>query len=310
MKWKKYIVEVAEPWQVDMIYGVLYESGIESIEIESTECLTLNENEKGWDYCEEAQFSGVNKIIFYLQIDNYGKPVEIVNCLKTAANENEISIDIKNETVYEKDWSEGWKKYFKPIKITDRITIKPEWENYVNKKNDEVVIEINPGMAFGTGTHETTAMCIELLEQYVDENTDVLDVGCGSGILSIAAAKLGAKSITGIDIDKTVVEVAKKNVDINGLSNKVHIISGDLTKNITRKVDIVVANIMAEIIISMSKDIHNNLKGRKIFIVSGILIEKQKTVIDSLRENGFKILKLLKKGEWMAAAVQFSENKG
>ncbi len=306
MEWRKFIVEVPEPWQVDMMYGILYRSGIDGIEIESTEFLTLNRNERSWDYYDEQQSSCGNKIIFYLQKNDYGKPKKVISSLKKVAFENGFSIDIKTEEVFEKEWTEGWKKYFKPVRITDRIIIKPEWEEYVSKKSNEIIIEIDPGMAFGTGTHETTSLCIELLEAYVDEKAEVLDIGCGSGILSIAAAKLGAKSVTGIDIDETAVEVAKENVEKNGLTDKIRIRHGDLVKNIEKEADIVVANITAEMIISLSKNIHNILKGRKIFIISGILIEKEGLVMDALNLNGFNVLVRMRKEDWMAAALQFS----
>ncbi len=303
MEWKKYIIEVPEAEQVDIVYGALYEMGIHSIEIESLEFLALNEDEKDWDYCDEEVNSG-NRIIFYLPMDYYGEP-ELMKSLKHYAFENGFKIQIKQEQVYEKQWTESWKKYFKPTKITDRIVIKPEWEIYNKENEEEIIIEIDPGMAFGTGTHETTAMCMELLESYIDEKTEVLDVGCGSGVLSIAAAKLGAQSVVGIDIDQTAVDISKENVEKNKLSDKIHIMQGDLTKNMDEKADIVVANIMAEIIVSLSKDIHNTLKGRKIFIVSGILIEKEDIVISALKSNGFNILKIIRKGDWIAAAAQY-----
>ncbi|NLK72188.1 MAG: 50S ribosomal protein L11 methyltransferase [Clostridiales bacterium] len=303
MEWIKYIVEVPGYEHIDVLYAVLLDFGLDSIEIESQEFMQLKQDEKAWDYCDTIEQEG-NRIIFYLQKNDYGKQSEVKALLLECALKNNFTISIKEEIILEKDWSEVWKAYFKPIKITNRIVIKPEWENYEPSSDKEIIIEIDPGMAFGTGTHETTSMCIELLEKYLKDDMDVLDVGCGSGILSIAAAKLGAKNVTGVDIDLDAVSVSKENAEKNGLSDKIHIIHGDLTKDIDIKADIAVANILADIVIFLSDCIEKNLKGEKIFIASGIIREKERSVIDALVDHNFKILQVLQKGEWSAIAAQ------
>lgn len=222
---------------------------------------------------------------------------------------DEYSIDFGTlemiwKSVDDADWKDNWKEYFKPAKITDRIVIKPTWEEY-QALADDLVIEIDPGMAFGTGTHPTTSLCVKLLEKYIEPEKDkVLDVGCGSGILAIAAALLGARDILAVDIDPIAVTVSKENVELNHLSTEIRVIEGDLTKGLNEKADIVVANLMADLVIMLSKDVAAHLKGKSIYISSGILIEKQAMVAEAIKERGFQILEILEEGEWCAIAAQ------
>lgn len=198
------------------------------------------------------------------------------------------------------EWKDNWKEYFKPAKITDRIVVKPTWETY-EKKQGELVIEIDPGMAFGTGTHPTTSLCVRLLEKYIQGPEDVvLDVGCGSGILSIASALLGAKQTIGVEIDPVAVTVASENTALNGLTDRIEIRQGDLTKGLNVKADIVVANLMADLVMMLSADVAKHLRGRSIYISSGILLEKQAQVARSIEDCGFHIREILEEGEWCA----------
>ena len=166
--------------------------------------------------------------------------------------------------MYEEDWANNWKKYYKPTKVGNRIVVRPIWEEY-KEENDELVLVLDPGMAFGTGTHETTRMCIQSLENYVKEDSVVFDVGCGSGILAIAAAKLGAKKAVGVDLDPVAVESAKENVGYNDLDN-IDILYGNLVEVIDGKADIVVANIIAEVICILTEDVKRVLKADGYFI--------------------------------------------
>ena len=213
------------------------------------------------------------------------------------------SLEMTTSTVYEEDWSTAWKKYFKPQKISGRVVIKPTWEEYSPKK-DEVILEIDPGMAFGTGTHETTRMCINLIEEFMKEGAQVLDVGCGSGILSVAAAKLGAQSVLGLDMDSVAVEVAKENIAVNGVEDKVEIITSDIMTGVEkgRKFDFVAANIIADIIIRLNEDISDYMKDDAVYICSGIILERKQDVLNSLAEKNFKVLKVVEMGEWCAVA--------
>ena len=200
------------------------------------------------------------------------------------------------EKTHEEDWANNWKKYYKPSKVGEKIVVKPIWEDY-EKKDDELVVELDPGMAFGTGDHETTRMCIQALEKYVEKDSTVFDVGTGSGILAIAAAKLGAKKAVGVDLDPVAVESAKENVSYNNLDN-IEVLYGNLVEVIEGKADIVVANIIAEIICILIDDVKRVLKQGGMFITSGIIHERVKMVTDKLEESGFEVIKVNKDGEW------------
>lgn len=203
--------------------------------------------------------------------------------------------------VDDEDWSTAWKKYYKPFKLTDRIVIKPTWEEYAAQSED-IIVEMDPGMAFGTGTHETTQMCSILIEKFIKADCEVLDVGSGTGILSIIASKLGAKRIDAIDIDEVAVRVAGENIEINGESHKITAFKGVLTdlKPKAHKYDIIVANIIANVIIDLSAHIPYYLKKNSLFITSGIIKERKQEVIDSCNEYGMSLIEELEMGEWVA----------
>lgn len=203
--------------------------------------------------------------------------------------------------VDDEDWSTAWKKYYKPFKLTERIVIKPTWEAY-EAGYSEIIVEMDPGMAFGTGTHETTQMCSLLLDKYMRCGSEVLDVGCGTGILAIIASKLGAVGIKALDIDEVAVKVAKENVEINGESAKIEAMQGilsDLNPD-AQKFDIIVANIIANVIIDLSALIPYYLKKNSLFITSGIIRERKQDVIEACSKSGMGLLETLEIGEWVA----------
>lgn len=201
--------------------------------------------------------------------------------------------------VDDEDWSTSWKKYYKPLNLTDKLVIKPSWENY-EIKNNEIVVEMDPGMAFGTGTHETTKMCSILLEKYVKPGDTVVDLGCGTGILSIIAAKFGAKAVTAVDIDEVAVKVAKENCAINGVDNTVVTFRGIIDDLKKEKSDIIVANIIANVIIDISIKIPSYLKKDGLFITSGIIKERRAEVLEVYTRLGFKCEQIEELGEWVA----------
>lgn len=203
-------------------------------------------------------------------------------------------------TVEQSDWANNWKKYYKPTRVGKNIVIKPSWEDY-DKKDTDVVVELDPGMAFGTGTHETTRMCMELLEQFVKDDTTVLDVGCGSGILSITSLLLGANSVVGVDIDPVAVDVAVENGERNGFVPPCYTIKkGNLVDEISGKYDIAVANIVADAIIMLCDDVLPFIKDDGVFICSGIIEDRIADVENKLTSSGYKIEKILRQGEWAA----------
>lgn len=211
------------------------------------------------------------------------------------ADLGELSVSAKVED--DVLWRDKWKEYFKPTKLSNNIVVKPTWCEYKSNEGD-IVIEIDPGMAFGTGTHETTMLCIRMIEKYMSDGYKVLDVGSGSGILSIAAAKLGASDVLGIDIDEDAVRVSNENYELNDVSDRAKAIVGDLTAGVDYKANIVVANLLADIVMRLSKDAKRHLGEKGIFITSGILTEKSEAVEKCMIECGFEIVEKAILGEW------------
>ena len=219
---------------------------------------------------------------------------------------NTLGIDARIEIsgVNEEDWANSWKAYYKPIKIGERIVIVPAWEKY-DAKEGEIIVRMDPGMAFGTGTHETTRLVIGLLEKYVKPELSVLDVGCGSGILAICASKLGAKSCKAYDIDPVAVKVARENIKDSGLDNVSCDVS-DLLRQVDRDsapYDVICANIVADIIIRMTPDAGSLMNERSVILASGIIVERSEDVINCFEENGFKIVERAEENGWCALAV-------
>lgn len=205
--------------------------------------------------------------------------------------------------VQEQDWSECWKQYYKPFRAGKRLVIKPSWENW-NAQPDDLIIELDPGMAFGTGTHETTAMCVEMIEKHYGGGK-VLDVGTGSGILAIAAARLGAKDVLGVDIDPMAVRVARENVEKNGLSDVIDIREGDLVAGLEDvQCAFAVANILADVIALLAGPLRRHLAPGAQFVCSGILKEREDDVKAVLEQNGYALFDRMQKGDWVALAAR------
>ena len=221
--------------------------------------------------------------------------------LDTLGIDGKISISGVNE----KDWANSWKAYYKPIRIGERVVIVPAWEKY-DARSDDVVVRMDPGMAFGTGTHETTRLVIGLLEKYVKDGDTVLDVGCGSGILAICAAKLGASLCKAYDIDPVAVKVARENIKDSGLSEKVSCDVSDLLRQVDRKhvpYGIICANIVADIIIRMTPDVGALMDENSMILASGIITERAEDVIACFEQNGFRIAERVEENGWCALVV-------
>ena len=227
---------------------------------------------------------------------------ELLNSLK--GNEALGSLELSFETMNEEDWSENWKQCFHPLKIGKRVLVRPEWEECEND-DGRVVFTINPGMSFGTGSHATTQLCLEAIEEYTKDGDTVLDLGCGSGILSITACLLGAKSAVAVDIDKNAVDIAVRNAEMNGVHADVYeamagniLESADMRERFaTEKYDIVAANIVADVIIGISPFAADFVKQGGIFIASGIITERLDEVMGDL-EKSFDIIKICDKNGW------------
>jgi ribosomal protein L11 methyltransferase len=205
--------------------------------------------------------------------------------------------------VDDEDWATAWKKYYKPFHISDSVVIKPSWEEY-EKQAGELVIEMDPGMAFGTGTHETTRLCSQLLEKYVKKEDTVIDVGCGTGILSIIAVKLGASHAEAIDIDEVAARVSKENCAINGVIDRITVRKGVLADLEPQKADIVVANIIADVVIGLSGLMPTYLQKDGVLLTSGIIRERRDDVVKAYTGLGFDLLEILEMGEWVAIAFK------
>ncbi|MCK5310467.1 MAG: 50S ribosomal protein L11 methyltransferase [Desulfobacteraceae bacterium] len=228
----------------------------------------------------------------------------------SALDQSGIKIRIATEAVDEEDWAESWKKFFHVTKITPNIIIKPEWRDY-KIENNEVVIELDPGMAFGTGTHPTTALCIKMIEKSLKPDDSFLDVGTGSGILMIAAAKLGASYLLGIDNDEVAVDVAKKNLEKNKINHdefeiRLNTIEELNENNGKAGFDIICANILAHVIIDILPAIKTILNPGGIAILSGIIKEKEKLVLSSIKENKLELIDIKYQEEWVAIAIKQS----
>lgn len=213
------------------------------------------------------------------------------------------SLAVTRQGVQEQDWSECWKQYYKPFRAGRRLVIKPSWE-YWNAAPEDLIIELDPGMAFGTGTHETTAMCVEMIEKHY-RGGSVLDVGTGSGILAIAAARLGAERVLGVDIDPMAVRVAQENVEKNGLASIIDIRQGDLVAGLQDvRCDFAVANILADVIALLAAPLRAHLTPNAIFVCSGILKEREQDVKDVLARTGYALFDRMQKGDWVALAAR------
>lgn len=207
--------------------------------------------------------------------------------------------------IHEHDWATSWEKYYKPIHVTETLTVAPTWENY-QAKNNEIVIELDPGMAFGTGTHETTTLCMKALQKYVTPNDVVIDIGCGSGILSITSVKLGAEHVYAYDLDEVAVKSAMENTAINSCEDTITVKHQDLLTDVHHQVDVVVSNILAEVIMKVTPDVKKVLKTSGIFIASGIIESKLEAVKNILQENNFTLLEIQHDGHWVSVVSKLA----
>lgn len=311
MKWTEVLIKV-DPQAVEAVTDILYGLGAQGVAIdEPVDVQKLREDELYWDYIDEKLLENdteETKIMAYFSEEETNLPEKIAVIKEKIRNLTEFGLSIGSGTVElsnvnQEDWESAWKQYFKPVHVTDRIVVKPEWEEY-SPQEGEIVIEIDPGMAFGTGTHETTSMCINQIEKNLKEGDRVIDIGSGSGILSMAAVLLGAEKATGVDLDPVAVRVALENVELNNLQDKIDILHGNLTDVIREKADIVVANIMADIILILLEDVREFIKDDGLFISSGIIQEKRAAVEARLLEKNFSIVEVETKGEWCAITAQ------
>ena len=288
----------------ELIAQILIQNGSKGVSIEDPADLLVKNSPYEWDYADKKTLSYDHLDVlvkgYYSLEDDFN---EIMANIKKDLDEIKNlqvdlgSLDIRVKEVKQSSWENEWKKYFYVSHVTDKIVIKPVWESY-EAKTGEIVIELDPGLAFGTGTHETTRMCLKALEKYVKPDCEMIDIGTGSGILSIAAAKLGAKRIIATDIDKLAVKVSRENAEKSGVSDKIEVRWGDLTEVISEKADAVVANIMADMVVCLSESVADYMKDDAVFISSGIIDEKMDYVRENFAKNGLKIIQEINENTW------------
>lgn len=295
---------------IEELTGLLMRFNIDQTVVESPETaheILDKKHDYEWDYVDEdfIDDNAEPKITFYLTDDEDGRKLlnmvkeAVIHMAKEDGEEVLGRLEIETTVVDDGQWKDSYKEHFKTIDLTDNIIVKPSWEP-VPENNTKKVLELDPGMAFGTGDHATTSMCAVLMDEAGCEGKKVLDIGTGSGILAIAADLLGASDILGVDIDPSAVEVAIENAEANGCGDNVRFIEGDLTKGIDFRADIVVANLMAEMVVMLISSVRKHLLPEGVFISSGILVEKKDMVIEALDKAGFETVKVMEKGEWCA----------
>ena len=310
MRWNKFTIKTTTEAE-DYLSAMLDEIGVEGIEIEDNIPLSKEDQSTMFiDFPPELpQDDGTSKVSFY--IDEKEDYEEILEQVKAGIEEWRQFVDIGEGTITQSttediDWQNNWKQFFSSFYIDD-ILIKPTWEELKEEDKDKFLIEIDPGVSFGTGKHETTQLCIRQLRKYMKDGEKILDVGCGSGILSIVALKLGAGEVVGTDIDENCMTSTYENMEVNGLDKaQGTFYVGNLIddEELQRKVgtecyDIVVANILADVIIPLAPVIPARLKKDGIFITSGIIDFKEEEVKQAIQQAGFEILETNYQGEWV-----------
>ncbi|UOQ46338.1 50S ribosomal protein L11 methyltransferase [Halobacillus salinarum] len=305
MKWSEICIHTTNE-AIEPVSNILHESGASGVVIEDPQDMIREETALGEiyelnpeDYPEEGVY-----VKAYLPVNSFlGETVEEIK--QSISQLSSFDIDVgKNlisiSEINEEDWATAWKKYYKPVKISEKITIIPTWEKYTPVSTDEIIIEMDPGMAFGTGTHPTTVLSLQALEQYLKEGNQVLDVGAGSGILSIASVLLGAEHVYAFDLDDIAVASTLNNASLNQVENKISAKQNDLLKGVEPGADLIVSNILAEIIVRFTKEAYHVIKPGGYFITSGIISGKKDLVRDQLISSGFEIVETNKMEDWIS----------
>lgn len=297
----------------DLVSEILLEAGSEGTMIEDRNDVFENQRPEGqWDIIDTAIADRIGedvKVTGYYPIDENRNNVissiaSALGRLRALTPDVDLGkLEMQVQGFENEDWSESWKKSFRPIRLGEHIVICPGWLEY-EKQPDDKVIEIDPGMAFGTGTHETTGMCAALIEKYVQPGQRVIDIGTGSGILAIVAAHMGAKEVLATDLDAVAVRVAAENAVLNGFGDKIDCRCGDLLDVVDVSGDVVIANIIADVILMLAKPVRERIVPNGVFICSGIAIDRREDVRRALLENDYEILDEPVKGEWAAFAAR------
>ena len=315
MKWNQFRLKTTTEAE-DIVSSMLADLGIEGVQIEDKIPLTQSDKEQMFvDILPDMpEDDGCAYLTFYLdeEVDKH----EMLLKVRQELEEMRSYLNVGDCTIEESqtedvDWVNNWKQYFHQFYIDDILVI-PSWENVEAKDSDKMVIHIDPGTAFGTGMHETTQLCIRQLKKYVTEDTEILDVGCGSGILGMLALKFGAKHSVGTDLDPCAIDATYENMDNNGISrDQYEVMIGNIIddKEVQDKVgyekyDIVAANILADVLVPLTPVIIHQLKKGGIYITSGIIEDKEEEVVEAVKKAGLEVLEVNHQGEWVSVTAR------
>ena len=301
---------------IEPVSGRLYQLGITGLEIEDERDFNdfLENNRQYWDYVDDElikKMQGETKVKVYVSDDSAGRELlfaikSTLAQLKALDSENEFGrLEIEFDSMTEEDWANNWRQYFHTMEIGEKLIIKPEWEK-LTEPTDRIVFNIEPGMSFGTGSHYTTQLCLEALERYITPGVKMLDLGCGSGILSIISLLLGADAAVAVDIDPNAVDTAYANAARNGIDKaKYTVLAGNVVtdtdiqaKIAENKYEVVAANIVADVIIGLAPKAKEYMKEGGVFITSGIIEDRIDDVTAALKESGFNIIEINRRKDW------------
>jgi len=290
----------------DAVSGILIQCGAGGVEIEDPDLVKQMIMDNVWDayaFTEEFLKRDFMVVKAYLPCDKYlDERVrdfhELLHNLDEVIQPGSIK-EVSFANVREEDWANSWKAYYKPVRISEHIVIKPTWEDY-DSSPGELVVELDPGMAFGTGTHPTTVMCVRLLEKLIKGGETVFDIGTGSGILAITAAKLGARVVKAVDIDEIAIKAAVENVVVNGVADVVEVMPGNLLDRVQGQADIVVSNIVADVIINVTPDAVKAVRKGGQFVASGIIDTRKDDVLAVMQKNGLVIKEVCQERDWVS----------
>ena len=310
MDWMEYTV-LTTTEASDLISQILMDAGSAGTMIEDKNDVAANQRPEGqWDIIDEAIAKRIGddvKVTGYYEVDEKLRDrLMTIESELSRIRELDLGMDLgkletRTHSVAEEDWTESWKKAFKPFRLGAHMVVKPSWETVETAPGDHV-IEIDPGMAFGTGTHETTGMCVELVEKYVKPGDTAIDIGTGTGILAIAAAHMGASRVLATDLDAVAVRVARENVKNNGFEDTIEMRCGDLLEVVDEQADVVIANIIADVIIGLAAPVKPHVADGGVFICSGIAVNRLEDVLAALKAAGYQVLDTRVQGEWAAVA--------
>ena len=316
MKWTRIRIKTITDAE-DIIISELYDLGLEGAQIEDKIPLSAWEKEQMFvDIPPQAEEDdGIAYLSFFVEEDSDVDIEDMISQVKDALEEMRNWCDIGEGSITvdeteDIDWINNWKQYFKPLTVGDKLVIKPSWEEY-NKSDDRIILEIDPASSFGTGQHNTTQLCLELIEKNLNKGDRLLDLGCGSGILSIASILLGAEEVTAVDIDQNSVKIAKENAEKNNIAAEKYtaycgnvIDDNELVEKIGGKYDVIAANIVADVLIAMSPLFDKFVKKGGTLILSGIISERCHEVIDAVKAKGYTLVEQREANDWVAVSFK------